>query len=216
MAILPPKLVSLDVGGTIGSTKGKTITAILATASNLPTSEVRRILRSTLHIAPKVTDVLIDTVCRALEVERACFPMDYVPPPFQLYPWALLATKSLSKCAPVVTLSNVSCLDFEIQILQASLGDYITTYYSSCELGYAKPAPQAFRAVVEQHRVSMASLVHIGDSWECDVMGALSAGARAVWISGGHAVPNDELNMYSDRLIVARDITEASEYLLGL
>ncbi len=29
----------------------------------------------------------------------------------------------------------------------------------------------------------------IGDSWERDVMGALAAGMRAVWISHGRAAP---------------------------
>ena len=74
MTIPLPKLVSLDVGGTLGFVRGPTITTILAAASKLPPSDVRRILRSTLHVAPKVTDLLIDTVCKARKNRSFLFP----------------------------------------------------------------------------------------------------------------------------------------------
>jgi len=28
-------------------------------------------------------------------------------------------------------------------------------------------------------------MIHIGDDWNCGILGAVSAGARAVWISAG-------------------------------
>ena len=207
------RLISIDVGGTLGFVREPTITAMLATASKLPASEVRRILRVTLHVTPEVTDVLIDTVCEALRIDRVFFPKNYVPPPLQLYPWTLSAIKSLSEYATLVTLSNVSCLDSDVQALEASLGDYVTAHYPSCKLGYAKPDPRAFKAVAARHHISIATIIHIGDDWECDVLGALTVGARAVWISGGRTAPNNELHRNSNRLTIVKDLAEASEYL---
>jgi FMN hydrolase / 5-amino-6-(5-phospho-D-ribitylamino)uracil phosphatase len=211
----PPKLISLDVGGTLGFAKGQTITNILNNVSNLPKSDVHRILRSTLHVAPNITEVLINRVCTMLGIDPALFPRNYVAPAFQLYPQTLPSIKSLRKCAPLVTLSNVSCLDFKIETLQKMIGDYISGQYPSCILGYAKPDKRAFESVIDQHQISIRSLVHIGDNWECDIVGAISAGARAIWIAGERTAPN-EPSIRTDKLTIVKDILEASKYLESL
>lgn len=208
----PPKLISLDVGGTLGDAKGQTITNILSSLSRLPKSDIRSILRNTLHIAPEITEGLIQRVCMLLGIEPTLFPRSYTAPGFQLYPQTLSSIKSLRKCAPLITLSNVSCFDFKIETLQEILGDYISRQYPSCILGYAKPDQRAFESVVKQHQISIKSLIHIGDNWECDIIGAISAGARAIWIAGEQAAL-DKPNIQKDRLTIVKDLTEASEYL---
>jgi FMN phosphatase YigB (HAD superfamily) len=36
--------------------------------------------------------------------------------------------------------------------------------------------------VRDEFSVEAADILHVGDSWECDVEGALAAGCRALWI----------------------------------
>jgi FMN phosphatase YigB (HAD superfamily) len=209
----PPKLISLDIGGTIGFAHGQSIATILTNASTSSPREVQRILRETLYVSPILTDSLIDDICGALGIHRTCFPKDYISPHFEIYPWALLAVKLLSDCATVVTLSNVSCLDAGTTTIKESLGMFINAYYPSCEIGLAKPDPLAFHAVAGRHGIPTDSLLHIGDDWECDIFGALSAGARAIWIAGDRAILNNRPTIFPHRLIIARDLAEASKYL---
>jgi FMN hydrolase / 5-amino-6-(5-phospho-D-ribitylamino)uracil phosphatase len=193
-----PSLISLDIGGTLGIIEGNGITEILAAASLLPRREVYRIVRENLHVVPQITESLINRVCRELKIHRSAFPSDYVPAPFRLYPDSLDAIEALSRFAPVVTLSNVCSLDFDAAAMRSLLGPYVAELYPSCHLGRAKPDRAAFQRVADRHSVPISSVLHIGDDWECDVIGALSAGAQAMWISRGRLTP------YSTRLSMDR------------
>lgn len=46
-----------------------------------------------------------------------------------------------------------------------------------------KPAREFFAAVVEAAGCAPAAVVHVGDSWEHDVVAARAAGLRAVWLN---------------------------------
>jgi FMN hydrolase / 5-amino-6-(5-phospho-D-ribitylamino)uracil phosphatase len=79
----------------------------------------------------------------------------------------------------------------------------------------AKPDPQVFGSVAARHGASPSGLVHVGDSWAEDVMGVLSAGGRAVWISAGRPVP-DAGPVRAGRVLVAEDITATAGLLANL
>ena len=51
----------------------------------------------------------------------------------------------------------------------------------SGRLGVAKPDPEIFRWAAARLGVAPGAIVHVGDSREADVEGALGAGLRAVW-----------------------------------
>ena len=59
-------------------------------------------------------------------------------------------------------------------------------------------------------------VLHIGDDWECDVMGALDAGARAMWLSKNRDFPEIPRAINADRLYVVTDITHAADLTLAL
>lgn len=210
-----PCLVSLDVGGTLGSTDEPTITSLLAAASPLDTATVGRVVRDTLHVATQMTEALIEQICGALFIDPTWFPRDHVPAPLHLYPTALPAVRALSEWLPVVTLSNVTCLDADTPSLRAALGSYVQAHYPSCKLGFAKPDPRAFEAVASRHGTSTAAMIHVGDHWECDILGAIGTGATAVWISGGRTVP-DLCVSAAERAVVADDLLAAVEHIRGL
>ena len=56
----------------------------------------------------------------------------------------------------------------------------------SGRLGIDKPDPRIFQHACDALRVSTADLLHVGDAWEADVMGAIRAGASAVWFDARH------------------------------
>jgi putative hydrolase of the HAD superfamily len=65
------------------------------------------------------------------------------------------------------------------------------------EYGYAKPDPRLFGVAVEQAGCGPEAVLHVGDSWENDVIGALNAGLRAVWLNRqGTALPEERRDVH--------------------
>jgi FMN hydrolase / 5-amino-6-(5-phospho-D-ribitylamino)uracil phosphatase len=56
----------------------------------------------------------------------------------------------------------------------------------SGRLGIDKPDPRIFTHACGALGVDNAQLLHVGDAWEADVMGALGASASAVWFDREH------------------------------
>lgn len=206
-------LISVDVGGTLTDVVGPTATNLLTRASPLPTPVARRLLRRTLQVSPEVTRQVIDDVCSALAIDPTNFPYRYKSPRSQVSADAAPALAILRACAPVVTLSNVSPLDTDLGDLLAA---DITARYRSCDLGYAKPDHRAFEKVAHNHGVELWRLVHIGDDWECDVLGAARAGSHAVWLSKGRNTPPVPEDGAASRITVVADLLAAARYVIGV
>ena len=51
------------------------------------------------------------------------------------------------------------------------------------EFGVSKPDPALFHKAFEQAGVSADQVIHVGDCHDNDVSGAISAGAKAIWLS---------------------------------
>lgn len=61
--------------------------------------------------------------------------------------------------------------------------DLLDGVFISAELGAEKPSPAAFATVAATLGVAPHQLLHVGDSWEHDVAGALAAGWHAAWLT---------------------------------
>lgn len=51
----------------------------------------------------------------------------------------------------------------------------------SGRVGVDKPNPRIFQLAAEALSVELSEIVHVGDAWEADVLGARAAGAAAIW-----------------------------------
>jgi HAD superfamily hydrolase (TIGR01509 family) len=65
---------------------------------------------------------------------------------------------------------------------EAGIEEALDGVLTSAMLGCAKPDAEIFAAALELAGVAAEEAVHVGDSLECDVAGALAAGVRAVWV----------------------------------
>jgi FMN phosphatase YigB (HAD superfamily) len=210
---VPPAVISLDIGGTLGNATRPGLAARLAAASPLGPKQARRIMRDVLHTEPALTETVIDQVCQALRIDAGDFPQDPGPAaPLTLFPGTGRALQALSGIATLVTLSNVTCQDLDPERTQALLAPWIAEHFPSCLTGYAKPDPRAFHTVAEARGVPPARIVHVGDDWECDVLGATAAGLRAVWISHGRPIP-DPTMLVEHRVRVAYEIADAVRHV---
>lgn len=79
--------------------------------------------------------------------------------------------------------------------LQKGLSDlritnYFQTLVASGEVGYAKPHPEIFRIASRELNLPTTSLVHVGDLYAVDVIGAKSAGVTGILIDREDKLPN--------------------------
>lgn len=195
-------LITIDVGGTLGDSAGIGLSQQLVAASPLEPATARRIMRSRLHTIPELSDAVFDDLCRQLEVDPVSISKRQPASKLIPRPTAIDVVRELSYYGTVVTLSNVTCLDADTDDLRRVFSPWITDQFPSCHIGYAKPDPRAFHYVAQKFGVGIERVIHIGDSWECDAAGAVDAGARAIWISGGAAAPFDTREAREDILIV--------------
>ncbi|WP_405009578.1 HAD family hydrolase [Kitasatospora sp. NBC_01539] len=168
-------------------------------------------MRNVLHTAPEITDALIERVCRALGVEPSVFPRNLPVAPLVLFPGTVEALQELSREATVVTLSNVTCTEADPERLLKLLSPWVSSHFPSCRTGYAKPDYRAFWTVADSYKVPPSQIVHVGDDWECDIQGATTAGLRAVWVSHGRTVP-DEQSLVEHGVLVAGDLADAVQH----
>jgi FMN phosphatase YigB (HAD superfamily) len=185
------ELISVDVGGTLGLADGPGLTMRLVEASPLPARYAREIMRDRLHTRPAITAEVVDEVCAALGIAADPALFTALPAPLALFPWTRQALRDLAALAPVVTLSNVTCVDADTDRLAAQLAPHVAGHFPSCRTGYSKPDANAFHAAARHCGTTPARMIHIGDDWNCDILGAANAGARAVWISRGRPVPDE-------------------------
>ncbi|MFI8943249.1 HAD hydrolase-like protein [Streptomyces syringium] len=208
------ELVSLDVGYTLGEPAGTTLTQRLVALSPLPSQQAKRLAQEHLHTAlPGDTDA-VTLACEALRISPEDFPHEHQPPDFTWWPGAVECVAVISHASPVVTMSNVTSWDDRGDVAR-HLGPCLTAHYPSWRLGFAKPDPRALRAVAARHGVPVSGLVHVGDSLDYDVLGALAAGAQAIWITSGDraAQATGLLKAHRRQITVAPDLRTAAGHL---
>lgn len=68
---------------------------------------------------------------------------------------------------------------------RAGLGGFFERVFCYRTVGFRKPSPEFFTAVLEELAVPPRGAVMVGDDFQGDVLGANAAGLRAVWLNLG-------------------------------
>lgn len=128
----------------------------------------------------------------------------------QVEPEVLKLLKQLSGTYQLALLSNYPCT-FSIteSLRHLSLLEYFDHVVVSSDVGFAKPHPATFDALLEGVDADAGECVYVGDNWLADVQGAKRAGMRAVWLrehipyetfspEEGDAEPDAEIERLTD------------------
>ena len=102
------------------------------------------------------------------------------------------AAATVRKLAGRIRLGLLTNGPADIQRLkldQSGLADCFDAVVVSGEVGVGKPSAEAFGRVLDALSVGPDDAVMVGDSWERDVRGAVSAGITPIWVAAGRAVP---------------------------
>jgi putative hydrolase of the HAD superfamily len=108
-----------------------------------------------------------------------------------------------------VPMAIVSNSEGRLAALMEDLGwaNRFVAIADSGVLGIAKPDVGIFTWTLERLDVPAAAVVHVGDSYEADVEGALAAGLRAVWFGPvARAVPDERVVACPDAAALRRTI----------
>ncbi|MFI9626438.1 HAD family hydrolase [Streptomyces sp. NPDC052042] len=216
-AATPVRLVSLDVGYTLGEPSGTTLTQHLVELSPLPVRQAKQVAQKILHALDPHSDATgPQTVCAALGIAPSRFPHGHRPPGFALWPGAVEAVARIARTAPVVTLSNVSYWDEQAVDVAALLAPHIRAHHPSWQLGFVKPDPRAVQTVARLHGHDPAEMLHVGDSLDYDVRCALAAGAQAMWITSRPTWSAEELRLLAEhpgRVTIVADLAGAVRHI---
>ena len=140
--------------------------------------------RSALHASGqdhRASDAFVDALAaRYVEGQRSGHPV---------LDGAVALVQRLAAAVPVAVVTNGPPDIQRLKIEQTGIESLLSAVVISGETGIGKPDPAAFGVALDRLGVSPEHAVMVGDSWERDVQGALAAGMRAVWISGGRPAP---------------------------
>lgn len=101
----------------------------------------------------------------------------------------LLAALGARGVRRVVVSNNVRS-EQEGKVARLGLARHLDGLVVSADHGICKPDPRLFAIALDVAGATASDAVHFGDAWVNDVLGALGAGLRAVWLDRtGVAVP---------------------------
>jgi len=102
------------------------------------------------------------------------------PQSWSLYPEVLETLSALKKRGLI--LDVISNFDSRLINILEGLGaaDCFEHIFISSRVGHAKPAPEIFAAALSRHGLTAENALHVGDSGENDVRGAMNAGLKGI------------------------------------
>lgn len=110
---------------------------------------------------------------------------EILPKSWKLFDDALEVLHSLQEY-PLGLITNGALSTQSKKIDVTGIRDFFDCIVISEEVGCAKPNPAIFHYACSQLHCVPEECYFIGDSWENDVLGSLSAGMNAVWINTEH------------------------------
>lgn len=94
-----------------------------------------------------------------------------------LFDDALPMLAALAQRWPIFALTNGNA-----DLQRIGLAHHFTATISAREVGVSKPDARIFQAACQRAGAAPHEVLHIGDHWLIDVVGAKSAGLRAAWL----------------------------------
>jgi HAD superfamily hydrolase (TIGR01549 family) len=117
-----------------------------------------------------------------------------------------LAAELAEKQVPIGIISNSEGRLAEL-VHELGYGGLFPVIIDSGRVGVDKPNPRIFQLAAEALAVPLAEVVHVGDAWEADVLGARAASAAAIWYA-----PTDDRAL-PERVIACRNADELRQAL---
>lgn len=106
---------------------------------------------------------------------------------------AHLLLEVCSRYARVALITNGFASTQAIKIRESGIEQYIQFMVTSEDAGIAKPEKGIFDLALKRAGVKAESTVYIGDTFDTDIRGGISAGLPVMWFNPGSAEPHSNL-----------------------
>jgi putative hydrolase of the HAD superfamily len=106
-----------------------------------------------------------------------------------LYPGVIPMLSRLSRRYRLIAVTNGNA-----DLKAIGLEGLFTSVCSSGQEGVGKPDPEIYRIVTERLGIEPATVLHVGDHWQHDVVAADAAGLRTLWVSE-QPVPQEQARL---------------------
>ncbi len=77
--------------------------------------------------------------------------------------------------------------DIEKAFKRVRLNKYINGYFCKQNIGFTKPAPEFYLAIIEKLSVKPNSVTMVGDSLEKDILPCHKLGLNTIWLTSGQS-----------------------------
>ncbi len=135
-----------------------------------------------------------------------------------LYPEVAEALDRLAARWPLLAVTNGNA-----DLQATGLSRWFVGSVGAREVGVAKPHPRVFGAACEMLRTVPERVLHVGDDWHCDIVGAREAGMHTAWVTreegeGAHRRHDVSVGSLQDRSgplrhVRVRHLTELADQL---
>ncbi|MGI0070974.1 MAG: HAD family hydrolase [Thermoplasmata archaeon] len=191
--------------------------AEIASAKDTADAQVREQARGTIDVDP---GVLVRRYARVLDARFTVSPEEaarvYSAAGLAEFPPSLnpefdrVARALDARGIPIIAISNTARREESWQaFLRPRTSVPLRHVLTSCEVGLGKPHPEIFRAASRRLGIPLSEILHVGDRWDLDVMGARGAGCGAVLYRGfWDRYPNEYLAGPKPPPAAERDVLE--------
>lgn len=129
-----------------------------------------------------------------------------------LCPYADTVIPALAERFKIAILTN-GFRDTQTQkVYNSPIGKYITYLVAADDIDCLKPDSRFFEHAVRISGAHISEIIHVGDSWDDDVVGALGAGLKTIWYNSSDVSRNESNNESIPHLVI-RDLRELLTYL---
>lgn len=114
----------------------------------------------------------------------------------------------------IITNSSFSAVNIWTFLKNLRLDGYFDAIYSSCEIGYTKPMPFIFEHALRSSGFRPYEVLHVGDRFIEDYLGALNVGMHALLYTGLSKYSDEELRVLRElRVPVISTLSELFKYV---
>ncbi|MBT9146936.1 MAG: Phosphoglycolate phosphatase [Syntrophomonadaceae bacterium] len=177
-----PATISFDIGNTLIEFNGsKGFCSYFCEKTGYSYSYLKPLFYEYFLVKNSTMKSAVENVCKIIAYKSPQEIVDcYVKPKLKLFDDVIPTLKKLKTMGiPIIAISN--CTPWEAYGLdEVGLSQFIDKVFYSFMIGAAKPDPKIFRYVQSDIKTLPEKILHIGDTLEADVKGALMVGWSSI------------------------------------
>lgn len=125
---------------------------------------------------------------------------------FKFYPKVKELLVRLKQQYKLVVITNGPTFSQYIKIETVNLHNYVDFVIVGGEEPHQKPHKSIFKKAMAVMSCNEDEFIHIGDSYECDIVGANDTGIKSVWVTSSNAIENMVASYKVDSVLAIEDI----------